>query len=52
MDFVRLFRDLLIAVEAARAAATLVTEIVGDFARWRSILGSAKKTVKLFKPSV
>ncbi len=51
MDFVRHFRDLLIAVEAARAGATLVTENVGDFARWRSILASTKKTLKLFKPS-
>jgi len=51
MDFVSHFRDLLIAVEAARARATLVTENVGDFARWRSILASAKKTLKLFKPS-
>jgi predicted nucleic acid-binding protein len=51
MDFVRHFRDLLIAVEAARAAATLVTENVGDFTRWRSILASTKKTLRLFKPS-
>jgi len=51
MDFVSHFRDLLIAVEAARAGATLVTENIGDFARWRSILASAKKTLKLFKPS-
>lgn len=51
IDFVRHFRDLLIAVEAARAGATLVTENVGDFARWRSILASTKKTLKLFKPS-
>ena len=51
MDFVRHFRDLLIAVEAARAGATLVSENVGDFARWRSILAFAKKTLKLFKPS-
>ena len=51
MDFARHFRDLLIAIEAARTGATLVTENVGDFARWRSILASAKKTLKLFKPS-
>ena len=51
MDFARHFRDLLIAIEAAGAGATLVTENVGDFARWRSILGSAKKTLKLFKPA-
>ena len=51
MDFARHFRDLLIAVEAARARATLVTEDVEDFVRWGSILASAKKTLKLFKPS-
>jgi len=51
MDFVRHFRDLLIAVEAVRAGATLVTENVRDFARWRSLLASARKTLKLFKPS-
>src|SRR5262249_45387664 len=51
MDFVHHFRDLLIAVEATRAGATLVTENFGDFARWRSILASTRKTLKLFKPS-
>jgi len=51
MDFVHHFRDLLIAVEAVRAGATLVTENAGDFARWRSLLGSARKTLKLFHPS-
>jgi predicted nucleic acid-binding protein len=51
MDFVHHFRDLLIAVEAVRAGATLVTENVGDFARWRSLLASARKTLKLFNPS-
>lgn len=51
MDFVRHFRDLLIAVEAARARATLVTENVRDFARWKSLLASTRKTLKLFDPS-
>jgi predicted nucleic acid-binding protein len=51
IDFVRHFRDLLIAVEATRAGATLVTENTGDFARWRSLFASAKKTLKLFTPS-
>ena len=50
-DFVRHFRDPLQAVEATRAGATLVAENVGDFARWRSILASTKKTLKLCKPS-
>ena len=51
MDFVHHFRDLLIAVEAVRAGATLVTENVGDFERWRSLLASARKTLKLFNPA-
>lgn len=51
MDFVRHFRDILIAVEAVRAGATLVTENIGDFARWRSLISSAGKRLKLFKPS-
>jgi predicted nucleic acid-binding protein len=51
LDFGRHFRDLLIAVEAARAGATLVTENVTDFVRWRSLLRSAQKTLKLFNPS-
>jgi predicted nucleic acid-binding protein len=51
MDFSRHFRDLLIAVEAVRAGATLVTENVRDFARWGTLLASTKKSLKLFKPS-
>jgi len=51
MDFIQHFRDLLIAVEAVRAGATLVTENVRDFARSRSLLASARKTLKLFNPS-
>jgi predicted nucleic acid-binding protein len=51
INFVPPFRDLLIALEAVRAGATLVTENVGDFARWRSLLASAKQTLKLFRPS-
>jgi predicted nucleic acid-binding protein len=51
MDFVRHFRDLLIASEAMRTGATLVTENSRDFARWKSILVSARKTLKLFHPS-
>jgi hypothetical protein len=41
----------LIALEAARARATLVTENAKDFAHWRSLLASAGKTLKIFKPS-
>ena len=51
IDFVHHFRDLLIAVEAARARATLVTENAGDFARWKSLLASSRKILKLFHPS-
>jgi hypothetical protein len=47
----KLVSDLLIAVEAVRAEATLVTENAEDFTRWRSLLGSARKTLKLFNPS-
>jgi predicted nucleic acid-binding protein len=51
IDFVHHFRDLLIAVEAVRAGATLITENVGDFARWRLLFASARKTLKIFNPS-
>jgi|SRR5579871_181374 len=50
IDFVHHFRDLLIAAEAVRARATLVTENARDFARWRSLLASSRKTLKLFRP--
>lgn len=51
IDFVHHFRDLLIAVEAIRARATLVTENAGDFARWKSLLASSRKILKVFHPS-
>jgi predicted nucleic acid-binding protein len=51
IDFVHHFRDLLIALEAVREEATLVTENVRDFARWRSLLASAQKTLRIFDPS-
>ena len=51
MDFAHHFRDLLIAVEAARAKATLVTENARDFVRWRTLFASSRKTLKLFHPS-
>jgi len=51
LDFVRHFRDALIALEAARAGATLVTENSADFMRWKSLLRSARKTLKLFNPA-
>jgi predicted nucleic acid-binding protein len=48
MDFVGHFRDLLITLEAARADATLVTENFRDFERWKRLLASTGKTLKLF----
>jgi predicted nucleic acid-binding protein len=51
MEFVQHFHDLLIAMEVVRAGATLVTENVRDFSHWRSLLESARKTLKLFSPS-
>jgi len=50
IDFVTHFRDLLITLEAARAGATLVTENFRDFARWKVLLASTGKTLKLFNP--
>ena len=51
VDFASYFRDLLIASEALQKGATLVTENSRDFARWKSLLASARKTLKLFNPS-
>jgi len=51
LDSVHHFRDLLIALEAVRARATLVTENAGDFMRWRAILASSRKNLKLLHPS-
>jgi predicted nucleic acid-binding protein len=51
MDFASHFRDLLIASEATRTEATLVTENSRDFARWKSLLSSTRRTLKLFNPS-
>lgn len=51
IDFVHRFRDLLIALEAVRARATLVTENAQDFARWKLFLVSSRKVLKLFHPS-
>jgi predicted nucleic acid-binding protein len=51
MDFIDHFRDLLVAEEAVRARATLVTENVADFARWKSLFASVRKPLKVFNPS-
>jgi predicted nucleic acid-binding protein len=37
-------------LEAARADATLVTENFRDFERWKRLLASTGKTLKLFNP--
>lgn len=50
MEPVRHLRDVLVALEAARADATLVTENDGDFNRWKSLLRSANQTLKVFRP--
>jgi predicted nucleic acid-binding protein len=51
IDYVHHYRDLLIALEAVREGATLVTENIRGFARWRSLLASAQKTLRIFDPS-
>jgi predicted nucleic acid-binding protein len=48
LSFADHFRDALIALEAAHARATLVTENVADFVRWKSLAASAGITLKLF----
>ncbi|HXX16704.1 MAG TPA: hypothetical protein VEJ47_17520 [Candidatus Eremiobacteraceae bacterium] len=50
MELVHHFRDLLIALEAARFRATLVTENIADFVRWRTLLASTGRTLKLSAP--
>jgi predicted nucleic acid-binding protein len=50
MDFAHHFRDLLIALEAVVAGATLVTENAKDFERWKVLLRSSGRTLKLVSP--
>jgi predicted nucleic acid-binding protein len=50
MDFPLHFRDALIAMEALRSKATLVTENAADFARWKSLLGPPSRGLRVFKP--
>lgn len=52
MDFAHHFRDVLIALEASQAGATLVTENEKDFARWKTLLTRSRKRLKIFKPSL
>jgi len=51
MEFAAHFRDLLIAMEAVRAGATLVSENAGDFTRWKGLLGAARKTLRVCRPA-
>jgi predicted nucleic acid-binding protein len=51
LEFSRHFRDALIALETVQARATLVTENIRDFARWKSLLASSGRLLKLFDPS-
>jgi predicted nucleic acid-binding protein len=51
IDFAHHFRDALIAGEAARAGATLVTENSRDFERWQTLLASSGKKLRVFNPS-
>jgi predicted nucleic acid-binding protein len=48
LQMVNHFRDILIALEAARNGATLVTENARDFLRWRKLLRSAGCDLRLF----
>jgi predicted nucleic acid-binding protein len=43
-----LFRDILIALEAAKNAATLVTENARDFLRWQKLLRPTGRDLRLF----
>jgi len=51
MDFAQHFLDLLIALETSRCGATLLTENIADFSRWKSLLAARRKTLKLFDPA-
>ncbi len=42
------FRDVMIALEAARHAATLVTENARDFSRWQRLLRSSGQRLNIF----
>ena len=42
------FRDVMIALEAARHAATLVTENARDFARWQRLLRASGHELNIF----
>ena len=50
-EFAHHFRDALIALEAVYGGATLVTQNIRHFARWQSLLTSARKRLNLFDGS-
>jgi predicted nucleic acid-binding protein len=50
VDFAQHFRDALIAQEAARHGATVVTENVKDFARWKTVMAAGGKVLKVSRP--
>jgi hypothetical protein len=50
MDFMRHFRDVLIALQATRAGARLVTENPGHFWRWKFVMAPGRKTLLVFHP--
>ena len=43
-------RDVLIALEASRHSATLVTENTHDFLRWQKLFRSTGRTLRLLSP--
>lgn len=48
LQMVNHFRDILIALDAAKNGATLVTENARDFLRWQKLLRSTGRDLRLF----
>jgi len=48
LQMVNHFRDILIALEAAKNGATLLTENARDFLRWQKLLRSTGRDLRLF----
>ncbi len=48
LQMVNHFRDILIALEATKNGATLVTENTRDFLRWQKLLRSTGRDLRLF----
>lgn len=51
LNFAHHFRDVLIALETVHSGATLITENVKDFSRWKSLLANSNQTLKLLRVS-